>query len=227
MRFRSVSRLNHPVWSVSAIAGFVVLTTAWLDARAQEVNRRHGPVPLLWPFAPDPDADRAPRHGMSFAGPTAPDFTLPDLRTGRPVSLSEFRGRPTVLVFGSFTCTYFCNGIPDIHRLHQRYGDRAHFLFVHVRDARHRNADLLEFMRLTGHSDSARAGIDKYGFDFPCLDAEDFGPVEQMYSPYPQRLVLLDAAGDVHWDSLPGARAEGLRFAEAEQQLQQLLTAGG
>lgn len=31
-------------------------------------------------------------------GTEHPDFTLPDLATGRPVSLSDFRGKPVVLI---------------------------------------------------------------------------------------------------------------------------------
>jgi len=226
MRFRFASRLHH-ILSVGAITGFVGLTTAWLDARAQESERREGPVPLLWwPFGPDSDAAISRRHWLPFRGPTAPDFTLPELRTGLPVSLSEFRGRPTVVMFGSFSCTYFCNHTADIRRLHKEYGDRANFLFVHVTDAGHDNPELSEFMRRIGLPDSARAGIDKYQFDFPCLDARYTRKVEYTFSAWPQRLVILDAAGDVHWDSLPGNNPQGLRLDVAEQELQRSLIAG-
>src|SRR5262245_33273156 len=109
MRFR----LSHRVLTLTAVAAFVVLTTAWLDARAQEAERRGTALPILWwPYSPDPRP--GPETGLrrQYFDTPAPDFTLPDLRTGRPVTLSAFRGRPTVLIFGSFTCTLFCNQTP-------------------------------------------------------------------------------------------------------------------
>jgi hypothetical protein len=227
MLVRLASCLYHPFVSVTAVAGFVVLTTAWLDARAQEAERRDGPLPLWWPLGPDPGAATASRHKLPFQGPTAPDFTLPEMRTGRPVSLSEFRGRPTVLIFGSFSCTYFCNHTADLRRLHREYGDRVNFLFVHISDAGHDNPELVEFMRRIRLPDSARAGIDKYQFDFPCLDARSARRVESMYSAYPQRLVILDGAGDVDWDSYPGANPGGLRLDLAEAALRRCLAGAG
>src|SRR5262245_13416621 len=39
-------------------------------------------------------------NGPIPAGTAAPDFALPDVHDGRTVRLSDFRGRPLVLVFG-------------------------------------------------------------------------------------------------------------------------------
>jgi hypothetical protein len=38
---------------------------------------------------------------VAVGGP-APPFCLPDVCTGRPVRLADFRGRPVLLIFGSF-----------------------------------------------------------------------------------------------------------------------------
>ena len=44
------------------------------------------------------------RGGSLKTGDTAPDFSLPTLDRTRQVSLSqEFRERPVVLIFGSYT----------------------------------------------------------------------------------------------------------------------------
>jgi hypothetical protein len=44
------------------------------------------------------------RAGTLQVGDRAPDFTLPDLRGERRVTLSdEYRHKPVVLVFGSYT----------------------------------------------------------------------------------------------------------------------------
>lgn len=43
--------------------------------------------------APSGAASYSPRLGQAH-----PDFTLPDIKTGEPVSLSQFRGRKVLLV---------------------------------------------------------------------------------------------------------------------------------
>jgi hypothetical protein len=48
---------------------------------------------LLVAVAPAPAAPYAPEVGRRH-----PDFTLPDLATGRPVSLSDFRGKKVLLI---------------------------------------------------------------------------------------------------------------------------------
>jgi peroxiredoxin len=47
---------------------------------------------------------RAPPPPVLKAGETAPSFTLPDLRSGDPVSLSAFRGRPVIVNFFASWC---------------------------------------------------------------------------------------------------------------------------
>ncbi len=53
-------------------------------------------------------------------GEVAPDFALEDLE-GRSVRLSELRGRPVVLEFGSYTCPIFDGWIPDMDWLAAEY----------------------------------------------------------------------------------------------------------
>src|SRR5436305_9670908 len=89
MRLRFAPRLRHrPALQLFAAVGFVALATAWLDARAQEAEVRGSSPPLLWwPFGPHELSDAERAQGLK--GQTAIDFRLPDLRTGRPVALSE------------------------------------------------------------------------------------------------------------------------------------------
>jgi len=44
-----------------------------------------------------------PREGTLNTGDTAPDFTLKDVEGKRKVTLSELKGKPVVLIFGSCT----------------------------------------------------------------------------------------------------------------------------
>jgi peroxiredoxin len=66
-------------------------------------------------------------------GQTAPGFCLETL-TGASVCLSEFRGRPVVLEFGSYTCPIFCANIEPMEAIAQRHPEAA-FLVVYTREA--------------------------------------------------------------------------------------------
>lgn len=48
---------------------------------------------LLAAATPAPAAPYAPKVGQRH-----PDFTLPDIATGKPVSLSDFRGKKVLLI---------------------------------------------------------------------------------------------------------------------------------
>jgi tetratricopeptide (TPR) repeat protein len=77
---------------------------------------------------------------MPGAGPKrndlAPDFGLPDVVTGKKMSLSEFRGKsPVVLVFGSYTCPNFRSSADALKAIHAKYSSQAQFLLVYIREA--------------------------------------------------------------------------------------------
>ena len=66
----------------------------------------------------------------------APDFTLKTGDGKSEFTLSRQIGpRPIVLVFGNFTCGQFRHQGENIETLHHRYGDRANFVMVYVREA--------------------------------------------------------------------------------------------
>ena len=69
-------------------------------------------------------------------GQLAPDFTLA-VKGGRErVGLSQHRGkRPVVLIFGNMTCGPFRSQMRALENLSKRYGDRAAFIVVYVREA--------------------------------------------------------------------------------------------
>jgi peroxiredoxin len=63
---------------------------------------RHFPAPLMMivPFEP---MWNSARGGNLRVGDSAPDFTLPRSDKSGDVTLSSLRGKPVVLVFGSYT----------------------------------------------------------------------------------------------------------------------------
>ena len=48
-------------------------------------------------------AEPRPREGELKVGDAAPDFTVKDVRGKQAVKLSDLRGKPVVLIFGSCT----------------------------------------------------------------------------------------------------------------------------
>jgi hypothetical protein len=53
---------------------------------------------------------------------------------GSRVSLSELRGRPVVLEFGSYTCPIFCGHIEPMEAIAERHPE-ATFLVLYTREA--------------------------------------------------------------------------------------------
>lgn len=63
----------------------------------------------------------------------APDFTVYDLE-GKPVQLSDFRGKPVVLNFWSSRCGPCQMEMPDFQKAYEDLGEKIHFLMVNVTD---------------------------------------------------------------------------------------------
>ena len=78
------------------------------------------------------ELERWLRDGPAVGGP-APNFELADLE-GNRLRLSDLRGRPVVLEFGSYTCPIFSDRAPAMERLAREYPE-ATFLIIYVREA--------------------------------------------------------------------------------------------
>src|SRR4030095_9556901 len=94
---------------VLALVGlYAVLVVALALAMRQPPERfgrimKHLPMPVVWGILPGPQIWNWARQGNLTEGQMAPDFVLPALDKSTNVTLSSFRGRPVVLVFGSYT----------------------------------------------------------------------------------------------------------------------------
>src|SRR5207249_3707171 len=69
------------------------------------------------------------------SGAEAPDFSLSSPSGSAAPRLSSLRGKPVVLIFGSYTCPKFRSQVDALNRLSERYRDRAVFLLVYIREA--------------------------------------------------------------------------------------------
>jgi len=75
-----------------------------------------------------------PPDASPLVGHPAPDVTLHGA-DGRAFRLSSLRGRPLVLMIGSYTCPQLRHGAPEVNRLHERHKEAARFLMAYIREA--------------------------------------------------------------------------------------------
>lgn len=94
-------------------------------------------------ITPPPPAGDAPEIGK-----VAPDFTLQTLK-GETVTLSQYRGKPVLLVFWVVHCEGCIQEIPYLQEFYDRHGNEAVLLAVHVGDARPQIENLLSTRRIT------------------------------------------------------------------------------
>jgi tetratricopeptide (TPR) repeat protein len=148
-------------------------------------------------------ADPGPEEGE-----LAPDFTLGN------VSLRKLRAKgPVVLVFGSYSCPNFRDAVPALKQLYGKYGVRASFQMVYVREAHTvdgwqsgRNAREGDFVlksasTLAEKQDHAAMCARKLHLPFPsAVDGMD-GAVEEAYRAWPSRIFVVGSDGRVMYDS--------------------------
>jgi hypothetical protein len=161
-------------------------------------------------------------------GAAAPDFALRSPE-GETVRLSKLVGtKPTVLVFGNFTCGPFRGLFPDADAVYERYKDRATFLMVYVREAHPTDGWKMESNARAGvavkqPTTAAERGEACAQFrkllkpGMPVVVDEIGDPAGTAYSAMPARLYVIDADGKVAYKS--GRGPFGFKPGEMEQAL--------
>jgi hypothetical protein len=167
----------------------------------------------------------------------APDFTLATIDGKEKITLSERIGaRPVVLVFGNFTCGPFRSQAGNLETLYRRYGDRAEFVLVYVREAHprdgwkmasneRRGVDLLQPATYDERVAVASVCRERLALGIPFLVDTIDDAVGARYSGMPSRLYLIDREGRIAFKS--GRGPFGFRPAELEQALVLLLAEEG
>jgi tetratricopeptide (TPR) repeat protein len=169
------------------------------------------------------DAERERTLAASLRSPSpvegiAPDAEAPDFSLASPTGalaprLSSLRGKPVVLIFGSYTCPKFRSQVDALNRLSERYRGRAAFLLVYIREA-HGDATWQSTVNQregVAQPDAASIG-QKREYASACLrklkipyaavvDGMD-GAVEKTYAAWPSRVYLIDRNGRVKFNSL-------------------------
>ena len=197
--------------------------------RAVELRPQSAPAKDLLASLDAPTKAAPPQDVSPLVGHPAPDVVLyrPD---GRSFPLSSLRGRPLVLVLGSYTCPQLRNGVPEVVRLYERYGSRARFLLAYMREAhpdgeawqstinRREGIRLPEARSLPERAEHAALCRKRLEIPFEtALDGLD-GKAEAAFSAFPSRVFVIDAAGTVTFSSaldVESFRPEALEAAIA------------
>jgi len=164
---------------------------------------------------------------------SAPDFTLKTADGKGELTLSKLVGpKPVVLIFGNFTCGPFRSMAGNFEKLQRRYGDRANFVMVYVREAHPSDGWRMQSNDLVGVSTAqpttyeervevARRCGKLLNLGFPMLVDTIDDAVGARYSGMPGRFYLLDKAGKIAFKNARGPF--GFKPAELEQSLILLL----
>lgn len=165
-------------------------------------------------------------------GEPAPNFTLAAL-DGKSVTLSDHTGeKPTVLIFGNFTCGPFRSQSGNLERLYRRYRDRANFFLVYVREAHPSDGWwMLSNQRVGVDLPQPRSGEERGAVAATCRQHLDLeipflvdtidDAVGSAYSGMPNRLYLIDRDGRIAFKN--GRGPFGFHPRQLEQALILLL----
>jgi len=89
-------------------------------------------------------------------GMRAPDFALPDVRTGKTVRLSDFQGKPVLINFWATWCPPCRQEMPELEAAYKRHADQG-FTVIAVD------------VRIDEELPTVRAFIDELGLTFPVV----------------------------------------------------------
>jgi len=143
----------------------------------------------------------------------APDFSLPALDSGKIVTLSNFRGKsPLVLVFGSYSCPNFRGAAASLRDFEKRYGAKASFLLVYIREAH--TAETWESLRnsregvrvqpaanINEKREHASYCTRELHLTFPVVVDGMDGEVEKAYAAWPSLAVVVGKDGRVAYST--------------------------
>jgi Iodothyronine deiodinase len=124
--------------------------------------------------------------------------------------------------------------VPALNKLYQDYRDRAAFYIVYIQEAHPIDAwqvednledDVLVASTMTADERAKVAGlcVKNLGIELPALIDEQDNRVERAYTGWPDRLYVIDRAGNIDYKSAAGPF--GFKPSEVEASLKRLFAA--
>ncbi|HEY2015067.1 MAG TPA: tetratricopeptide repeat protein, partial [Bryobacteraceae bacterium] len=188
------------------------------------------------------EARDALANGFRTAPPAATD---PGIATGSPapaigaLDLSHLP-KPTVLVFGSYTCPKLRSAAPGLKNLAERYRGQVDFRLVYIREAHAEGGPEAQWQSTINQKEGislspARTLAEKQDHANLCLRKLDLpfsavidgldGAAEKAYHAWPSRVYLVGADGRVAYNSRLGEL--DFRPAELDRAIREILAKRG
>ena len=100
----------------------------------------------------EPEGNEPSSAASSEEHELAPDFVVYD-EDGKPVSLSDFRGKPVVVNFWATWCGYCVQEMPSFEKAFLEYGDEVVFMVINVTDGQSETKeDAMAFVAENGYT---------------------------------------------------------------------------
>ena len=160
-----------------------------------EVNQQKKPVYNNKRFKPSEyafDMFVGPR-----AGEPLKDFTLTDLETGKPIKLSDFKGKWVVVETASSTCSMYTKNIPDMKEIARDMSD-VEFVVVYVREA-HPGERLGQHNNMEEKINAAKIIAPRYGEHRRVLVDNYDGDFHRAYGAMPNVVYVIRPDGTIHY----------------------------
>jgi tetratricopeptide (TPR) repeat protein len=188
------------------------------------------------------EASDALKNGFHFDRPVSGDTGIAPGSLAPPVGMFELSrlAKPTVLVFGSYTCPKLRSAAADLRRIYEQYHDRIDFRLVYIREAhadggpedqwqstinQRDGVSLAPATSLPEKQAHADLCLRKLSLPFPALVDGMDAAAETAYQAWPSRLYLVGRSGRVAFNTRLGEM--DFRPADLEAALREILTNGG
>jgi thiol-disulfide isomerase/thioredoxin len=166
------------------------------------------------------------RNGTLQPGDVAPDFALESLDGKTKVHLAEERGRPVVLIFGSYTCPPFRDDVPALNRIYRAFKDKAAFHLIYIKEAHPSNGWDQDAKNVRDHvifadprtpderREVASVCVRKLNLLIPAVMDDLHNSTGSAYDAWPDRIYLIGENGKIAYKSGPGPNGFDTRALE-------------
>lgn len=141
------------------------------------------------------------RKGAAGPGDVLPAFNLVTTDGDELTNQDLLGDRPILFVFGSITCPMTASAMPFLKQLHTKYGDRAKFILINVREA-HPGEHFRQPSTMAEKLNHARALKEHYAIPWTVATDDIKGSLHRALDPKPNSGFLVNKDGFIVFRSL-------------------------